>query len=317
MLAAGSPNTRVEILNGVSWHWNLKQAMGESGEVWAPRIAAAGVLVISVATALYSYAEGFMSFVTPSLATVFARLAYAYLGVMLMGGALVSLGVRRFFARRIGLISSKGFTPLSPGWILPYVLSQNRFRRYFVASTLLYGLFYAFITSVIVYQPTVDFVQAYRAVFPSMLIGPCCGPPLYTPVLTVYIVNHLGLLVIPLTVILLVTVSVLVGLNFALAAFAFSNRMKNSGRSWVGGLGALVGLFTGCPTCAGLFFANVIGGTGAVSFATLLGYYQPVFIALSIPVLVATPYLISRSLSRVIKGGCVVALGDKRPPTLP
>jgi hypothetical protein len=80
-------------------------------------------------------------------------------------------------------------------------------------------------------------------------------------------------------------------------------------------LGALVGLFTGCPTCAGLFFANAIGGTGAVSFATLLGYYQPVFIALSIPVLIVTPYLISRSLSKVIKEGCVVISGDKRPHT--
>jgi len=283
----------------------------ESAGTRAPQIAAAGVLLISVATALYSYEEGFMGFVTPNLASVFAQIAYSYLGTLLVGGTLVVLGARRLLTQRIAQMNSRGFAPLNPGWILPYALSQKRFRRYFVASTLLYGLFYAFVTSIIVYQPTVDFVQAYRAVFPSVLIGPCCGPPLYTPILTVYLVNHLGLLIVPLTVMLLLTVSVLVGLNFALAAFAFSNRVRSPGRSWIGGLGAAVGLFTGCPTCAGLFFANFVGGAGAVSFAALLSYYQPVFIALSIPVLVATPFLISRSLSRVFKEGCVVIRGAK------
>jgi hypothetical protein len=277
------------------------------------QIATAGVLVMLVATGLYSYEEGFMSFVTPSLAVVFSQIAETYLLVMLVGGALVVLGVRGFLAHRIAQMNAKGVAPLSPGWIIPYVLSQRRYKRYFAASTLLYGLFYAFVTSIIVYQPTVDFVQAYRAVFPSVLVGPCCGPPLYTPVVTVYLVNHLGLLVIPLTVMLLVVVSVLVGLNFALASFAYSNRVRGSGRGWLGGLGAAVGLFTGCPTCAGLFFANIVGGAGAVSFAALLSYYQPVFIALTIPVLLGTPFLISRSLSKVIKDGCVIIDATKDP----
>jgi hypothetical protein len=280
--------------------------MGENGGMRPSWVTAAGVLVICVATIFYSYEQSFMSFVTPALATSYAQLAYIYLVVMLIGGGLVVIGIRRMLSERIAQMNSRGVAPLNPGWILPYVLSQKRFRRCFGASAFLYGLFYAFVTSIIVYQPTVNFVQAYRATFPSALIGPCCGPPLYTPTLTVYLVNHLGLLIIPLTVLLLVVVSVLVGLNFALAAFAFSNRVRGTGRSWIGGLGAIVGLFTGCPTCAGLFFANIVGGAGAVSFAAALSYYQPVFIALSIPVLLATPFLISRSLSKVIKEGCVV-----------
>lgn len=75
---------------------------------------------------------------------------------------------------------------------------------------------------------------------------------------------------------------------------------------WVAGIGAVVGLVTGCPTCAGLFFGGLLGGVGAVSFATLLADYQPAFIAISIPVMVATLYLISRSLSKVFKDGCLV-----------
>ena len=283
--------------------------MTDAGQTRALLTTAAGVLLISVATAVYSYAEGFMTFATPSLATTFAQIAYTYLGVLLVGGALVVVGAKLLVARRIALMKTKGLAPLSPGWILPYVLSQKLYGRYFALSSLLYGLFYAFVTSIIVYQPTVDFVSAYHASFPSALIGPCCGPLLYSPVLTVYVANHIGLLILPLTMILLMVVSVLVGLNFALAAFAFNNRVRSQGRSWVGGLGAAVGLFTGCPTCAGLFFANILGGTGAVSFATLLSYYQPLFIALSIPVLVGTPYLISRSLAKVFKEGCIVIAG--------
>lgn len=270
-----------------------------------------------IATVIYAYDEGFMNFITPERANYFAQVAYTYLGMMLVGAGLIVVGVRRLLGQRTARMNSQGFAPLAPQWIVPYVLSLNRYRRNFFAFSVLYGLFYAFITSMVVYQPTVDFVQAYNAVFPSALIAPCCGPPLYTPIVTVYVVNHVGLLIIPLTAILLVVVSVLVGVNFSLASFAFSNRVKGSGRSWVAGLGAAVGLFTGCPTCAGLFVANVIGGAGAVSFATLLAYYQPVFIALSLPVLVATPYLISRSLSKVIKEGCVVIDASKRPPAGP
>lgn len=274
--------------------------------------ALSGAAAMVLATLTYGYEEGFMNFVTPERAGYFAQVAYLYLAVMLLAAGLVVFGIKGLIELRVARMNSQGFAPLGPSWMVPYVLTQRRFRRQFIISTALYGLFYAFITSMIVYQPTVDFAQAYGAILPSALIGPCCGPLLYTPIVTVYVVNHLGLLIIPLTTILLVTVSVLVGINFALAAFAFGNRVRGSGRSWVGGLGAIVGLFTGCPTCAGLFFANLIGGTGAVTFASLLAYYQPFFVALSIPVLLATPYLISRSLSRVMKDGCVVLDANKR-----
>jgi len=276
-----------------------------------PAVATSGAVVMTAATVFYAYEQGFMSFVTPERANLFSLLAYGYLAAMTIGAALVVQGIRRLLTERTVRLRAQGFSPLSPSWILPYVFSVGRYKKYFVASSLVYGTFYAFLTSIIVYQPTVDFVEAYGASFPSALIAPCCGPPLYTPIVTVYLANHLGLLLIPLTIILLVVVSVLVGANSALAVFAFDNRVKGSGRSWVGGLGAAVGLFTGCPTCAGLFFANFLGGSGAVSFAVLLSYYQPVFVALSIPALLATPFLISRSLSRTIAGGCVMIHREK------
>lgn len=268
-------------------------------------MALLGALFATAAITLYSIQLNSIAVPTPDAVAKLVPIAEAFFGVVVLSVALVLFDLGRAMTRRISAIKSKGFAPLSPGWIIPYVLSVGRFRKYYAISAVVYGLFYAVITSMIVYQPTVDFMQAYGAQTPSAQVTPVQAAPLFTPVVTVYLVNHLGLLIIPLTVILLVTTSILVGLNFALAGFAFESRAKGAGRGWVGGIGAVVGLFTGCPTCAGLFFANFLGGAGAVSFASLLGYYQPAFILLSIPVLLAAPYLTSRSLSKVYREGCV------------
>lgn len=278
----------------------------------APVATLLGIGMVVVSTAIYANEESLMTFVTPERAAFFILVAETYLLVLLAGVAMGFLGVREFAGNRVKMARDLGFAPLSPTWLIPYVLSLKKYRRYFVASAVFYGLFYSVITSMIVYQPAVDFGQAYGASFPSAIVTPCCGAPLFAPVVTVYVANHLGLLLIPLTVLLLLAISILVGLNFMLTAFAFESRVRGSGKGWVGGLGAVVGLFTGCPTCAGLFFANVLGGSGAVSFAALLAYYQPAFILLSLPVLVATPFLISRSLGKVFREGCVVLDGSRR-----
>ena len=274
-----------------------------------PRLPVAtigGAAAIMVGTAIYSWEEGFMNFVTPDRASYFALEAEIYLLVLLAAVAVVVVDLWRNVGRKVAAVRQQGFVPLSPAWLIPYVLSKKKYRNYFVVSTLLYGLFYAFVTSMIVYQPGIDFVQEYGATFPSAIVTPCCGTPLFAPIVTVYVVNHLGLLIIPLTGLLLILISVLVGLNSALAIFAFDSRARGIGKSWLGGLGAVIGLFTGCPTCAGLFFANVLGGVGAVTLATGLASYQPLFILVSLPVLAVTPYLTSRSLAKVFREGCVI-----------
>jgi hypothetical protein len=274
--------------------------------VQVPLAALVGVLLVTISTAIYSFELAGLAIPTPEAVSNLVPSATIYFVIVLFCVGLVLFDFRRSVLERIEVIRNRGQAPLSPGWLVPYVLSIGKYRRYFVVSALLYGAFYAVITSMIVYQPSVDFAQAYGAPVPSAQVTPVPTAPFLTPVVTVYVVNHLGLLLVPLTVLLLVATSVLVGLNSALAGFAFGSRVKGAGKGWLGGVGAVVGLFTGCPTCAGLFFANFLGGAGAVSFAALLGYYQPVFILLSIPVLIAAPYLTSRSLSRVFREGCVV-----------
>lgn len=269
-----------------------------------PVFALSGTILAVLATMVYYY-ELEASIPSPAAVSNLIPAAEIYFAIVVLCLGLVLHDFRRSMLGRISAIRIKGAAVLSPGWMIPYVISKGRYRRLFGASAFLYGIFYAVITSMIVYQPTVDFVKAYGVAVPSIQVTPVATTPLFTPVVTVYLANHLGLLLIPLTVLLLVSTSLLVGLNFALAGFAFDSRVRGVGKGWVGGVGAVVGLFTGCPTCAGLFFANFLGGAGAVSFATLLGYYQPAFILLSIPVLVVAPYLTSRSLSKVFREGCV------------
>ncbi len=264
---------------------------------------------MAVAAGMYWLSERFMTSIAPESAVT---LACIYLLTLFFCALMVALDSRRVLRSRMEAVRRAESVPLSPGWLVPYILSQRKYARVFAAASAAYGLFYAVLTSMIVYQPGVNFVAAYGATFPSASIAACCGSPAYVPVVRVFLANHLALLVIPLTAVLLVAVAVLVGLNAALAAFAYDSRARGAGGRWLGGLGAIIGLFTGCPTCAGLFFANFLGGSGAVAFATVIGYYQPVFILFSLPILAACPYLVSRSLGKAFTDGCVLV----RPATM-
>jgi hypothetical protein len=268
-------------------------------------MVALGAVVVAASSILYSWEEQFMDYITPSLASLYETVAELYLVSLVLGVSLALTGVFLLVFGKLRETRQAGYAPVTPSGLIPYVLSQKKYRRVFAITALAYGAFYALVTSIVVYQPGVDFVQAYGATLPSAEIVPCCGDPLQSPVVVVYLANHLGLLLVPLTLLLWLTVSSLVGLNAMLAAFALSGSAEGVGRGWLGGVGAAIGLFTGCPTCAGLFFANFLGGAGAVYLATALSYYQLFFIALSVPVLLATPFLISRSLSKVYRDGCI------------
>ncbi len=271
-----------------------------------PPAALVAISVLVALTALYTL-EGVLNLSpNPAEVTSLSPLAYAYLAVLVGSIGVVAADAWRTAAARAVVLAQEGEVPLNPSSMIPYVLSQRRYRWFFFGAAGAYGLFYSFLTSLIVYQPAVDFAQNPGVSIPSAPVVQLFGAPFYAPEITIFLTDHLALILIPLTLILLTLVSVLVGLNFALALFAFDSRVKGGEKSWLGGLGAAVGLFTGCPTCAGLVLASVLGGAGAVSSAALLQYYQPVFIAISLPVLLVTPFMVTRSLSRVFREGCIV-----------
>jgi len=170
---------------------------------------------------------------------------------------------------------------------------NNKSRKIFVATFISYGIFFAFTSGMIVYQPDVVFSYHYNAIIPSAHLNSCCGEPGYMPEIIVYLSEHVGLQIIPINLVLVVVVSYLVGLNTSLAINAISITKKSGGLS---SIGAITGLFVACPTCVSTFFAIFIGSTTAVAFTVLLTHLQTLFIGITIPILLLTPIIIAKKI---------------------
>jgi hypothetical protein len=131
---------------------------------------------------------------------------------------------------------------------------------------------------------------------PSINVITCCNVPGYVPLFAAYITNHFLILLIPINIILAVVISVLVGFNISLNLFAYK-MMKMQGTrklTFFESIGVTTGLFVGCPTCAGSLFSALFGfGSGGTAVA-LLAPFQTLFIIISIPALIISPFLIAR-----------------------
>jgi hypothetical protein len=189
--------------------------------------------------------------------------------------------------------------PLSTSSILRDALSTRRFLRIGVGAALVYGLTYAVVSGIVVYQPNVDFATTYGVTSAGWNAVACCGAWGTVPAAVIYVApgSHFALELIPLNVLFAFLVPVLVGVNVALAAYSIGRGLK---AKWVGSIGAVVGFFTGCPTCAGLFFAGTVGGIGATSIAAALAPFQLVFILVSIPTLLASPFVMAGTVRRSV-----------------
>ncbi|MBT8251573.1 MAG: hypothetical protein KJO99_01900, partial [Nitrosopumilus sp.] len=65
------------------------------------------------------------------------------------------------------------------------------------------------------------------------------------------------------------------------------------------------GLFIACPTCAGTFLSIFIGTASGIALSIALAQMQTFFIAISIPVLIITPYVMAKKL-RNSDGSCKI-----------
>ena len=269
-----------------------------------------GVLMLTLVMTFYSFLTS-PSFFTSRLRPIYDSLAYVQLLALMVGLSMSSLGIYRMLERGIESNKSLASIPLNVGNLIPYVLSKRKHSRVFIVSTLIYALFFSWVTGIIIYQPSVVFSEVYLAEIPSISITSCCGTPLQFPILAVYATEHLGFLIIPLSILILPLMSGLVGLNLALTSFAYENRHGSIGsQSSFAGLGATVGLFTGCPTCAGLLLSSILAGPTAVStvaLATSLSSLQSLLLAISLLILIAAPYLVIRNMSKVFKDGCITS----------
>jgi len=198
--------------------------------------------------------------------------------------------------------------PDSVRFMLADALSSRKDLRIGVAAALLYAIVYLFVSSIVVFQPGVN-SGAWVGLSPlSWNVAACCGSVGTVPALVFYLAPqaHLALQVLPLDALFAVVVPILVGFNVTVAAHSIRNKFVRANAGWMGTLGLLTGLFTGCPTCAGLFLASAFGGLGATSLAVALAPYQMLFIVVSIPLLAASPLLIAANARRAVRAACPV-----------
>ena len=177
--------------------------------------------------------------------------------------------------------------------------SNRNYWKIMIVAAVGYGIFFGFLSQILVYRADVSFTERGIEV-PSLDLIPCCSAVGYMPMLTIYITDHFLILIIPLNVILATIVSLLVGFNVALSIYAFRmKKLLQTKTSLAAGIGATSGLFVGCPTCAGSLISALLGigiaGAGGTS-ASVLAPFQTLFIAASIPPLVIAPFLTARSI---------------------
>ena len=233
---------------------------------------------------------------TPSAIDSIQRIAFGFYVVLAASFGGIAFGMYRYHKEKVA-IKGKDLST-----IIALVTWNSKSRKIFVVVFVGYGVFFSLVSGTLVYQPEVSFSYHYGAEIPSGFIAPCCDGPGYMPKIIIYLTDHIGLQIIPINLVLQVIVSYLVGLNAAIAVSAYSISKKGRGAS---SIGAAAGLFIACPTCAGTFLSIFVGTASGIALSIALTQLQTFFIAISIPILLITPYVMAKKL-RNADGSCKV-----------
>lgn len=220
------------------------------------------------------------------------NLANAVLTIIFLSLLFVGYGIYRIFKAEQQLKTDDNS-------LMSYITAaflDNKYWKVMAISAIIYGIFFGFLSQIFIYRYDISFSEQGITV-PSVNVIPCCNMPGYVPMLTVFPTDHFLIMIIPINIILAVIVSVLVGFNISLTLYAFKlEKAQNTKRmSFVGSVGAISGLFVGCPTCAGSLFSMLLGYSLGTTMA-VLAPFQTLFILISIPSLILAPFLIGRRI---------------------
>ena len=220
------------------------------------------------------------------------NLANAVLTIIFLSLLFVGYGIYRIFKAEQRLKTDANS-------LMSYITAaflDNKYWKVMAISAIIYGIFFGFLSQIFIYRYDISFSEQGITV-PSVNVIPCCNIPGYVPMLTVFPTDHFLIMIIPINIILAVIVSVLVGFNISLTLYAFKlEKAQNTKRmSFVGSVGAISGLFVGCPTCAGSLFSMLLG-YGVGTTMAVLAQFQTLFILISIPSLILAPFLIGRRI---------------------
>lgn len=267
----------------------------EHGARTGRSLIVAGIAAIAVLFLVYGRYQD-PALYTPDAVDDLQRMADGfYLAILLALGA-VGYGMYRYHRAKA---RSGGTDRIA---VIAVMTWGGNSRRIFVVIFVAYGIFFSLASGTIVYQPDLIFSYHYNVEVPGVEIAPCCDAPGYMPKILVYVTENVGLQVIPINMVLQVTVSYLVGLNAVIAVRAYSSSHRRRG---LGGVGAVTGLFIACPTCAGSALSIFLGTAGSIVLTAALVQLQTLLIAVTIPVLLATPFLLTRGFTGTDRG-CVV-----------
>ena len=259
------------------------------------RLIVLGFVIIGILFLIYGRYQN-PELLTPSAIEPIKRIAFGFYITLVAALGAIGFGMYRYHK---GKIQGNG-KDLST--IIALVTWNSKSRKIFVTVFITYGIFFSLISGTLVYQPEVNFAIHYGATIPSGFIAPCCDGPGYMPKIIIYLTEHVGLQVIPVNLVLQIIVSYLVALNASIAISAYRISKKGRGASTIG---AAAGLFIACPTCAGTFLSIFIGTASGIALSIALTQMQTIFIAISIPILLATPYVMARKL-RNSDGSCKI-----------
>ena len=251
-----------------------------------------GFVVIAILFLIYARTASLG--LTPEAVLVIERLAGIFYVILIMAFGIITFGLYRYHKQKArenngGMLS-----------IIAATTFNKKSRRIFLLTFIGYGIFFSLTSGMLVYQPEVVFSYHYGAMIPSAHLTACCGDPGYMPKITVYLTEHIGLQIVPINLVLQIIVSYLVGLNTTLAVSTFTFFKKEGGLSSVG---ATTGLFIACPTCVGAFSSIFVGSAGAIAFTLAITQLQTMFILITIPILLITPFIMAKKL-RVRGGNC-------------
>lgn len=242
---------------------------------------------ISIAVLFLIYARTSSLELTPNAVSSLERIAVIFYIILFMSFIAISLGLYKYHKEKVnenddGMLSIIASTTLN-----------KKSHKIFLLTFIAYGVFFSLTSGMLVYQPEVVFSYHYDATIPSAHITPCCGEPGYMPKIIVYFTEHVGLQIVPINLVLQLVVSYLVGLNTSLAFSAFAFFKRGSG---ISSIGATTGLFIACPTCVGTFSSIFIGSASAIAFTVAITQMQTLFILITIPILLTTPFILARKL---------------------
>ncbi len=246
-------------------------------------IIAAGFAAVAVLILAYSRYQN-SEYITPDAVDDFLRIAFGFYIALPIALGGVAYGM--YLYHKAKLSDESGLLG-----IIARATWNARARRIFAATFIAYGTFFSLASGGLVYQPDVTFSYHYGVEIPSAELVPCCDEPGYMPKILAYLTEHVGLQIVPINMVLQLTVSYLVGLNVSIAAGVAS--MKKKGMA---GAGAITGLFIACPACVGTASSLFAGTASGIVLSAALVQLQTLFIAVSIPVLLATPFLLARKI---------------------